>query len=123
MKFAGVCILFICLFAATFSKWFMIAAYKINEQYISQQLCENKSNLSLNCNGQCYLNKQLDKEEKPASPFNTNSTEKFEIQLFCIELPQLNQLQHLTDKKKLFACRQNFISRHFIQKIYPPPKS
>jgi len=38
--------------------------YHFNKAYITQKLCENKSNPKLHCNGHCYLSKQLKKAEE-----------------------------------------------------------
>lgn len=38
--------------------------YHLNKVYITQKLCENKSNPALHCNGHCYLSKQLKKAEE-----------------------------------------------------------
>lgn len=38
--------------------------YHLNKAYITQKLCENKSNPKLHCNGHCYLSKQLKKVEE-----------------------------------------------------------
>ena len=38
--------------------------YQVNKAYITQQLCENRSNPQLHCNGHCYLSKQLKKAEE-----------------------------------------------------------
>lgn len=38
--------------------------YHINKAYIAQQLCINKNNPKLHCNGHCYLSKQLKKAEE-----------------------------------------------------------
>lgn len=38
--------------------------YHLNKKYISQKLCENRSRPELNCNGHCYLTKQLKKAEE-----------------------------------------------------------
>lgn len=38
--------------------------YQWNKKYIAQQLCENRNNLALGCNGHCYLVKQLKKAEE-----------------------------------------------------------
>jgi hypothetical protein len=35
----------------------------INKEYIEHQLCENRSNPQLHCNGKCYLSRQLKKAE------------------------------------------------------------
>lgn len=38
--------------------------YHVNKEYITQQLCENRNNPQIHCNGHCYLSKQLQKAEK-----------------------------------------------------------
>jgi hypothetical protein len=38
--------------------------YHLNKQYISRQLCENRNNPKIHCNGHCYLSKQLKKAEQ-----------------------------------------------------------
>jgi hypothetical protein len=35
--------------------------FELNKEYIIQNLCENRFKPELNCNGQCYLAKQLHK--------------------------------------------------------------
>lgn len=39
------------------------AWYKVNQAYVAQTLCENKAKPAKNCNGKCYLAKQLKKAE------------------------------------------------------------
>lgn len=38
--------------------------YHLNKKYITEKLCENKDKPELNCNGHCYLTKQLKKAEE-----------------------------------------------------------
>jgi len=38
--------------------------YHLNKQYITNQLCINKSNPSIHCQGHCYLVKQLKRAEQ-----------------------------------------------------------
>lgn len=42
----------------------VVLHYQINKTYISQQLCENRSNPMAHCKGHCYLSKQLKKAEE-----------------------------------------------------------
>src|SRR5690348_16284461 len=70
MKFISVTILLICLIAATFSQWLLIACFDLNKNYIAKELCVNKNNPSAHCNGHCYLNKELNNEEKSSNPLN-----------------------------------------------------
>ena len=64
----------------TLSSFIIILNYELNTGYITQNFCENKNKPQLHCNGQCHLNKQLQKQEKnenaPANPIK----EKNEIQ-------------------------------------------
>jgi len=38
--------------------------YVSNKSYVARELCENKAKPAMNCNGQCYLAKQLRKAEQ-----------------------------------------------------------
>ncbi|HWB63149.1 MAG TPA: hypothetical protein VG603_06555 [Chitinophagales bacterium] len=38
--------------------------YHLDQKYIAQQLCVNRNNPQLHCNGHCYLVKQLKKAEQ-----------------------------------------------------------
>ncbi|MBK7149618.1 MAG: hypothetical protein IPH78_12575 [Bacteroidetes bacterium] len=51
-------------FAQSFVPVGMVAYYHINKRYIAQQLCENRNNPASNCQGHCYLSKQLKKAEE-----------------------------------------------------------
>ena len=122
MKFFSVFILFVCVLSASFSNWLMIAAYTLNQHYIAEELCVNKKNPACHCNGHCYLGRQISKEEKPGSPLNTSSSEKFEMQLFCIELPAADPA--FNTSKKIFTGQTSFfISQQFIQSLFQPPRA
>src|SRR5690606_413609 len=50
-----------------FTQLFIYSAYQLNKDYIVAELCENKDKPELNCEGKCYLTKQLkqaDSQEK-----------------------------------------------------------
>lgn len=53
--------------------------YHVNKQYISQQLCENRNNPQMHCNGHCYLSKQLKKAEEGETKSARIIKEKDEI--------------------------------------------
>lgn len=40
-------------------------AFKVNQKYIAQKLCMNRSRPELHCDGQCVLAKQLRQAEQP----------------------------------------------------------
>ncbi len=52
-----------------------VVEYVINYDYIVNTLCENRDRPELQCNGSCYLSKQLAKqlEDSESNPFEKNS--------------------------------------------------
>ncbi|MEO9512131.1 MAG: hypothetical protein ABJN84_17950 [Flavobacteriaceae bacterium] len=53
-----------------------LAEYALNYDYIVENLCENKEKPMLNCNGKCFLAKQLAKEsgKEKKSPFGSENS-------------------------------------------------
>jgi hypothetical protein len=121
MKYVSVSILFICLMAATFSNLFILFSFNINQNFIAKELCVNKNDPAMHCNGHCYLSKQLANEEKPSSPLNTQSSERFEIQLFCVQLP-FSTINKTSAAKIYYNQKQSFTAQHFISNNFHPPQ-
>lgn len=48
----------------TFTHWFVVVSFKMNQDYISKNLCVNRFRPQLNCNGNCVLMKKLKQQEK-----------------------------------------------------------
>jgi hypothetical protein len=53
--------------------------YHVNKEYISKQLCENRNNPQIHCNGHCYLAKQLEKAEHHEKQSSQLIKEKEEV--------------------------------------------
>jgi hypothetical protein len=53
--------------------------YHLNKEYIAKQLCVNKNNPSMHCDGHCYLSKQLKKAEQGEKQSTQSLKEKDEI--------------------------------------------
>ena len=51
--------------------------YISNQDYISQNLCENRDQLNLDCNGKCYLNEQLSETTQKNNQENRIHIEKY----------------------------------------------
>jgi len=120
VKLLSVTILFICLLAASFSNWLLIAAFEINQQFISSKLCVNRNNPGSHCNGHCFLNKQLDNEERSGAPLNTAGKEKFEIQLFCIDADTDTNINTATVSVSNVALH-SFSKQFVLKKHFHPP--
>lgn len=46
--------------------------YALNYQYITNELCENRDNFVMGCNGKCYLMKELAKASETEKPLSTD---------------------------------------------------
>lgn len=58
-------ILFLFLFLLQCGiKTIIVVGFYAQRDIISRTLCENKNKPKMHCNGKCYLNKQLKKEQK-----------------------------------------------------------
>ena len=58
------------------NQWGAVAYYRVNQDYIAKNLCENRDKPMLNCNGQCYLAKQLKAVEEKEQKSNSERLEK-----------------------------------------------
>ncbi|EHQ26442.1 hypothetical protein Mucpa_2312 [Mucilaginibacter paludis DSM 18603] len=58
-------LLLVALIGSNCSRFFVYAGFEVNQKYIADNLCINKSKPWLHCNGHCYLmNKLRQTEEK-----------------------------------------------------------
>lgn len=77
-----------------------IGEYIVNFDYIVNVLCENKDRPDMNCDGKCYLSKQLAKESEKnqKNPFGEKRANS-EIQhvVFFQVLPQIDLSHDSTD--------------------------
>lgn len=64
MKFVTVPILILLIMTQIFSNWFVALSFKLNQDYIAKNICENRYRPKLNCKGNCVLMKKLKEEEK-----------------------------------------------------------
>lgn len=103
-----------------------IMEYVANYDYITNVLCENKDTPQLQCNGKCYLAKQLRKEQKDQdkNPFGEN-TSKTEIQstVYFQSIATIGLvlwIEHQAGDN--FSHYQNFRAFLFTKDIPHPPE-
>lgn len=103
-----------------------VAEYIMNYDYIVNVLCENKNRPQMDCDGKCYLAKQLAKEAEKnnRNPFGENQS-KIELQpaVFFQSLLQFQfevELQNTTLNN--FNTLQVFIATLFASDISHPPE-
>ena len=67
MKLVAVPILILLLMTQTFSHLFVVLSFRINRDYIANNLCENRYLPKLQCKGNCVLMKKMKQEQKQES--------------------------------------------------------
>ena len=81
--------LILSLLSANLSRYFVYVGFEFNKNYIAATLCENRDKPVLQCNGKCYLSKQLkreadnekkqERESKKSAFHDASITERFEL--------------------------------------------
>ncbi len=94
--------------------------YEINKEYIVNNLCENRDKPMMNCQGKCYLKKQVKKaqqQEKKHFPFITS-----ENTLLFYFLP--NNIEEINIFKNSLDINSylNLYSFIFIEELLKPPR-
>jgi hypothetical protein len=96
-------------------------SYKINYNYISKELCENKDKPKMNCNGKCYLNKELKKASKEESKENKGLQKGIEIEEVLSNTDITFNSTFITDKKEYSFFNEKSFSAS-LKKFTPPPQ-
>ena len=101
---------------------FILASFKINQDYIAKNLCVNQDKPELNCAGSCHLKENLEK----ANPIEDNqSTPVFEetenLVLFnsnCCERSNI----YVNSKNSIFSTDEFIKYDKFIKSCFHPPQ-
>jgi hypothetical protein len=75
-------VLSLLIMAQDGSKLMVQVHFMINRAHIAAELCENRSRPDLQCNGQCHLKRELNKEKKRERSPSGEVNEKSELVLF-----------------------------------------
>jgi hypothetical protein len=101
-----------------------IVNYVANYDYIVENFCINKDKPELECNGQCYLMKQLAEQtdEDQTNPFEkqkkSESSEIVYLETFNYSIPFVIQM----DVSNLIGYRYNLSLNEGLSILDPPPK-
>ena len=103
-----------------------IAEYVMNYDYIVDVLCENKERPKLNCDGKCYLAKQLAKEsgQDDTNPFNERQSRTEILHIVFFEpLPRIHLAMYGEAFKRTILKQTQFSGQIFLLRISPNPQS
>lgn len=96
-----------------------LANYIINQDYIAEFLCINKDKPKLECNGKCYLTKQLkevaDEKKKNLPPIEMEEYPIGFVLLASFTFPSVRLL-----KKSLYHYNNRY-SFSYLNQIFHPP--
>ena len=108
-------------FVYTFKPLGYCIYYIANYEYVAEVLCVNKDKPKLNCDGKCYLKRQLAKQndkpvEKPEIPFSY-------FKDFPLQKPNVHKikLQTFLKHKYQFNVTSVFYLQNIPQPETPPP--
>jgi len=113
----------------TIHQGLIYAYYAIHKDYISQELCENKDQPELKCNGKCHLTKvlKITKKHSPKSkPFQFLLEEIKAPTLFFQEITEsilaiiFTQKDNLYSRNSYFEYSFNYLYSPVFKTLRPP---
>ena len=76
-------LLIFAVFATNFSSALVWVGFKVNQNYIAQNLCVNRFNPNLHCNGKCYFMRKIkEAEQKEKNAESQSQKYKFQEAFF-----------------------------------------
>jgi hypothetical protein len=117
-------LLTLLIFLQPFGKIWIFVSFKINQDYIAKNLCENRAKPIMRCNGKCQLMKKLnqaDKDEQKQFPSTIKEKSEF---LYCHNLTnfRIHRQIYFFDKKQSFFDYKFQYSSSYLTEIFRPPK-
>ena len=122
LKQAVPIILILVILFANVNKVWIFIDFKLNQDTITEELCENKAKPELACHGKCHLVKQLKAEEEHE---NKNSPRrlkiKSEVLFFNNDIESGDEKIYLVEKShQLFLGKDLYQFSYFNQIFHPP---
>ena len=111
-------------FCSLFQPVLPVYKYLLNYDYIVNVLCINKEKPELQCNGKCYLKKELS-ASKITSDQNPEELLNYRfkpVPLYFEDFKGFQQFDILEEKRTLIFCRSTDFKNHFTKPILPPPR-
>jgi len=114
-------LLVVCM--QSFNRLGISVAFKINQNYISSSLCENRDKPSMHCNGKCILMKKLKLAEQNEEKQRNENLEQANVLFFC-KLSRLEVEKSVINVKTddFNAFYLKFIPSPFPTGIFKPPQ-
>ena len=103
--------------------------YEVNQDFVAATLCENQEKPELECNGKCYLMKQLQKTE--ISPISDSEEQKRVINPFMLKMDLFSTSRFFWEQEAIsienpahdYSFQNGSISEGSLSSIFHPPIS
>lgn len=103
-----------------FSTLTLIAGFELNRSYIAQHLCVNRDKPSMHCNGKCFLEKELHKDQQRKHQESENGANRLVLSLFSPD-EVLNFTTGLTSSPFTFGgIRRRYYTVPHFNFFHPP---
>jgi hypothetical protein len=122
-RLIAVCLL-VALISSNFSRFFAYAGFEVNQKYIAENLCINKSRPWMHCDGKCYFMKKIKQaEENEKKQTEKDNLNRLEISFFQ-EPFQLLFISPaiLESNNSIFSAYSYQYSSRYIETIFRPPR-
>jgi hypothetical protein len=123
MKYPVTILLILLVASQTFSKWCLILEYQVNGDFISKNICVNRSTPLSCCKGKCYLNKKMTEDEsQQQTPGKGAQKDETVLQVLHAgnPLPQpLMTVTGITHSTRHLSSE----AQEYILSFFPPPRS
>ncbi|WP_461453108.1 hypothetical protein [Mucilaginibacter sp.] len=117
--------LIFAVFIANFSMVLEYAGFKLNRQYISQNLCINRFKPSLHCNGRCYFMRKIKQaEENEKKQTSRSGSNRVEVSFLKEPFSFLFQEPAIIDQVSVSIHTLAYAyTSHYLDTVFRPPKS
>jgi hypothetical protein len=122
MRFITIPILILLVMTQTFSQWFVLLAFKINQSYIAKNICENRYRPQLHCNGNCVLMKKMKQrvKEEQKAPSSLKLEVSAGVLSSCSFFANLNNLSFTISKPLIPLFNTGYIVDRHSSVFHPP---
>jgi hypothetical protein len=114
-------ILIFTTLAANFNQLFVYAGFELNENYIVSELCINRDQPQLQCNGKCYLMQKVKQaEQKEKSRDRENQRSLFQVGVVVEKLSFSPYVMQIAEE---YQSEIPFRLPEFAADIFQPPRA
>jgi len=111
-----------CYLSGVFAPFYTYAGYFLNKDFIIENFCINKNKPELECDGKCYLNKQIAEQTQKTADAQTPVNENMKS-LTAHEIVSDNQITFFPSKLLLKqSLPLKTASCNGVPAVYSPPE-